>query len=442
MLYFKASEGIEILSEFKGEKGIFLKTFAMSDRRNKNGWRADWEGILKHIASFQENARPGIEYVKCDGTVCDLDHTDGTTKEQNVEVQEDFRVTTIVDHTLNPEDHKAFFIHKLEDNEKAAEFIEKVRRKEIEYVSPSIWPEVGGFEIIGTMPNGLPMIDVFEWEGLHDAFVTKPAFGDEAKITAICEGEDCHMKLLTASQLKADDNLAPLQQVPILIRHKDKLRFVSVSKCVAKKLQANLENDIAINEETLIRAISEAKEKSGENTSFSACSCSSNQMDDTKQKELESKLKAGENSIKELESKLKAMEEEKKTLESKLKAAEEDESDQLKNAKKAMDEKDEEVKTAKKAQEDTEKEKQNLEAKIKEPLIAGILENAKTHLAESQITQLETSLKAKSIEQIEEVIMMSNLSASKVETPNHFDFPGESAALTAKSLEETFEEAA
>ncbi|MBL4818000.1 MAG: hypothetical protein JKY15_02035 [Deltaproteobacteria bacterium] len=445
MLYLKASNEIEVLDSFNGEKGIFLKTFAISDRRNKNGWRATWESILKHIKSFQDNERPGIQYEKCVGTDCDLDHTDGTTKENNVNVQEEFRVTTIVDHTLDYEDHKAFFIHKLEPGPIPLEFLEKVKSGEVDSVSPSIWPEAGGFDILGTMPNGLPKLGVHEWEGLHDAFLTKnPAFGDEAKITAICEGNDCHMKLLTAAQLKADDNLSHLQQVPILISHKDKLRFVSVTKSIAATLQANLENDIAITEESLLRAINEAKEKSTADSSFSSCSCSKNYMTltATEEKELRDNLKSNEEKVKELESKFKAQEDEKKELEAKLKASEENNDDEkVTAAKKAQDEAEKEKDEAVEARKATEEEKEKLEAKIKEPLIASILLKAKDNLSDSEVSRLETSLKAKTIDEVNEVITMTNLSGQTIETPTHFDFPGESTGpLAGKSLEDTFGE--
>jgi len=58
MLYLKASSEIEILDEFDGEKGVFLKTFAFNDKRNKNGWRAPWDSVKRNIPTFQDNAHP------------------------------------------------------------------------------------------------------------------------------------------------------------------------------------------------------------------------------------------------------------------------------------------------------------------------------------------------------------------------------------------------
>ena len=441
-LYFKASSEIELLDEYFGKKGRFVKTFAINDKRNKNGWRATWEGIKKNIHTFlDDGGRPGIEYVACDGTVCDLDHTDGTTKEISIDVQEDFRVTTLIDFTLNEDTHTAYFIHEVLSDETW----EKLEKQLLKFVSPSLWPKEGGFDIIGTMPNGLPKLDVWEWDGLHTAFVNNPAFGDEARVTAMCEGENCHMKLLSAKQLKAetDDGLGPLRQIPILIKHKGKLRFVSVDKEIADRLNANHEKDIAINEETLLQIISEHEKTHSKNTSFSACQCSGNQMDDTKQKELEATIKANEDKIKELESALKSNEDEKKTLESKLSAMEDEESDKIKSAKKAQEESEEEAKTAKKAAEDSEKENTELKAKIAEPLIASIINPLKERLDANTVEKIETSLKAKTIPELEEQILMSNLSASESIPGKHFEFSDgttQGSALSAKSLEETMGE--
>ena len=278
-LYLKASSEIELLDEWDGRKGRFVKTFGINDKRNKNGWRATWEGIKKNMHTFlDDGGRPGIEYVSCDGTVCDLDHTDGTTKQISIDVQEPFRVTNLMDFTFDDDTHTAFLIHEVLSDETW----EKLRDGRLKFVSPSLWPKSGGFEIIGEMPNGLPKLDVWDWDALHTAFVNNPAFGDEARVTAMCEGENCHMRLLTARQLSAetvgDDGLDPLRQIPILVRHKGKLRFVSVTKQVADQLHANFEKDIAINEETVLRMMAEHETASNQNSSFSACACSGIQM--------------------------------------------------------------------------------------------------------------------------------------------------------------------
>ena len=171
MLYLKAGTGIKPLKEWKDSKGNFAKIFLINDQRNKNEWRATWESIKKNAQDFI--GKPGIEYTKCVDGECDLDHTDASTYAQNLKVQEQFRVSTIIDIILDENTHTAFAIHEINDDT----FAKKLQREEVKYVSPSIWPKQGQYEIIGKKANGELVIDVFSWYGLHSAFVNKPAFG-------------------------------------------------------------------------------------------------------------------------------------------------------------------------------------------------------------------------------------------------------------------------
>lgn len=424
-VYFKANEEIRTLDEYEGEKGMFVETFAINDIRNKNGWRATWEGIKKYLSTFK--GKPGIEFIKCEADGCDLDHTEAQTEELSLQVQEPYRQTTIIGTKLDEQTHTGYFVHKVHDRE----FFEKLRRKEIKGVSPSIWPKAGGFEIIG-YEGARPLIDVWEWSGLHDAFVNKPAFGDEARITAICEGDNCPVKLLSAKektvQLTADaiqdcvtrkvkewaekpsdqklaifysecrrqlnsivDNadMQHLQEIPLLVPHNKKKRFFTVSKTVYSKVAKILEDGGGVDESRLFEII----RKEDENNSFKSCTCSANHMPPVSEDEhekLKAKLTAQEEEKKELESKLAAQEEEeKKEYKARVarysaifKAQTEEEKEKLKATIKATeDEKEikameeaEKDKPAKSAQEDEEKEEMKasmkaMEAKLAAPLI-------------------------------------------------------------------------
>jgi hypothetical protein len=451
MLYLKASSDIEILDQYRGEKGVFIKTFAFNDQRNKNGWRVTWDSIKAYIATFEENQRPGIEFVKCDGTICDLDHTDGATFAQSLKVQEPFRVTTIVGHTLDETTHTAYFIHKLHDES----FLPKIQNGEVKFVSPSIWPRPGGYAILGKMPNGLPMIDVYEWDGVHDAFLTKdPAFGDAATITAVCEGDGCMMRLMTASELKAND-LDPLKQVSILVRHKNKLHFVTIPQEKAKQIQALYDENSSVDANKIISVLKS-------NNSFSACACSALQMDAKEyeekiakmQKAMEDKEKEHEKKVKELESKLSGqVTAQKAHIVSALKAmTENDRADYIKQLKasstdaKLIEDVEAEVK-AFKAKEEPPKDDPRikaLEAKLAEPMIEKMLAARKENgMPEDDIKTFEKALRAKSYSQIEEQfnseqIYLKNFKA-KEEEKVHFEFPGtgsSTGALTGKTLEE------
>ena len=517
-VYFKASSHIEVLDEFEGESGQFLKTFAINDKRNKNGWRAVWEGIRKNIETFK--GKPGIEFVKCDEDGCDLDHTEAQTEEMSLQVQEPFRVTTIVGFTFDESTHTAYFIDKVND----ADFFQKVKSGEIKYVSPSIWPKSGGYEIVGQMENGQPMIDVWEWSGLHKAYVNKPAFGDDAKITATCEGHDCPVKLLTAStklasikksllaaerppsawwdkcvsdaQSFADDpeafcnwkwhnkgasaivspdNIQHLQEIPLLINHNKKKRFISVNQEAYNKIQKLLNTWKAVDESKVFDIIRQDKV----NSSFSSCTCSASHMPtDEEHEELKSKFEAMEHEKKDLESKLHSQDEEKEKnnnarkarLVAILKAQTEEEREKTAKAiramedeeeKKALDEAEKEVKTAtgaeheEKPKEATEHEKEQdakvakLEAVIAKPLVAKMAKARELKGAsDDEIKTFTDSYENKSLAAIEEdyekekiLIEEALAGAEEPEEQKHFTFSGssEQSAFSAKTLEETFD---
>lgn len=518
-VYFKAQEEITPIDEFEGEQGMFLKTFAINDKRNKNGWKALWQGIKDKISTFK--GRPGIEFIKCTTDGCDLDHTEAQTKELSLEVQEPYRVSTIIGIKLDEETHTAYFVHKVHD----AEFFQRVKNKEIKAVSPSIWPNAGGFEVIGHMENGQPMIDVWDWDALHDAFVNKPAFGDDAKITAICEGDDCPVKLLSAKektvQLTADaiqdcvsskisnmfgpgekpdeqklaiffsecrkqlsgivdqGDLQHLQEVPLLVQHNKKKRFLTVSKVAYAVISKLLAEGKEVDEIKVYEIIHQDKE----NTSFSSCTCSGNQkMEDEEKKQFESKIQAMEHDKKELESKLTAQDkDEEKQHEARkaryvasFKAMEHDEDKEkmaiairaMEDEKeiKAMEEAEKEVKTAKKgmkddehmkAAEDEKKELKSsvvtLEATIATPLIERMAQ-ARTlkGATDDQIKEFKKSYEEKSLKAVqsdydkESILIEEQLAAAEAEAPveqKSFPLMGSSqGALAAKSLEDTFDE--
>ena len=262
MLYLKAGTEIKPLEEWKDEKGNFAKIFLINDQRNKNEWRATWESIKKNAQDFI--GKPGIEYIKCVDGECDLDHTDAPTYAQNLKVQEPFRVSTIIDIILNENTHTAFAIHEIHDDM----FAEKLQHKKVKYISPSIWPKDGQYEIIGKKANGELVIDVFSWYGLHSAFVNKPAFGDDAKVVAQCSDHKdvCMMRMLTAKELIADE-LDPLKEVPFMVKHKGYHTFVSVSECVRDIIQKKIDDGINITDQDLATAYSECGQTK------KACNC-------------------------------------------------------------------------------------------------------------------------------------------------------------------------
>ena len=169
---------------------LYLKTFLINDKRNNNGWRASWDSIRKNVKSFI--GQPGIEYYKCGEYGCMRDHTDEPTLEENLKLQENYRVSTIVDVVLDEGTHTAYAIHRIENEDFAA----KINRKEIKYLSPSIWPNKEKTTVYQNADNNEWYIDTTDWKGVHDAWVDNPAFGHAARIVGQCfGGEDCIVEL-------------------------------------------------------------------------------------------------------------------------------------------------------------------------------------------------------------------------------------------------------
>ena len=248
----------QMLESWHNRKGDFAKIYLISDKRNKNGWRVTWESIKKNAHDFA--GRPGIIYSKCEDGKCDLDHTDGQTYESNLEIQEPFRETTLREISFDEDEHKAYAIHEIHTPSVA----KKLHCGELKFVSPAIWPIVGQYKILGKMPNGNLKIDVWGWKALHSAFVNDPAFGDEARVVAMCHdsGSKCRMQML-----KASTDLEPLQEIPLLVKHKGHHTFVSASKCVYNLIQSKLEHGIIVDES----ALQDAQNQCGAKTAV--CNC-------------------------------------------------------------------------------------------------------------------------------------------------------------------------
>lgn len=449
-MYLKASEDIQLLDEYNGEKGQFVKTFALSDKRNKNGWRVTWDSIKNNISDFSKNERPGIEYVKCENSICDLDHTDAATFETSLQVQEDFRKTTIIDYTLDENNHIAYAIHKVND----PEFYTKLENHEIRFVSPSIWPISGQYTVLGQMPNGLPKLDVYDWKAVHIAFVNNPAFGDEAKVTAMCEGEGCQMRLLTAADKKklTADELAPLEEIPLLVKHKDHMTFVSTTKEISQKINDLFSKEYNPNIQSVTAIL--------KNNSYSMCSCSSKLAMDAKELELKlddatKSLKASTDTNVEKDKKIKDLESKLAKLEAKEACSKcgsmdhttsEHTSENAKKGKKGETEPEEDVK-AKNAV--LEARIKSTELELAKPLISKMVDGRKSQGAtDEQIKTFETALKSKTYEDIktqfesEEILL--NAITVKTESPEgtHFEFNGgNEKSLSGKSLETILEEA-
>ncbi len=512
MLYLKASDEIKILSEYDGTPGLYLKTFALSDQRNKNGWRVTWDSIKNNISDFVKNSRPGIDYTKCVDQKCDLDHVEASSFNRTINLQEDFRVSNIVGYTLNEDTHTAYAIHQITDSK----FAELVKSGQRIFVSPMIWPVSGGYDVKGTNEKGLPILDVYNWKAVHIAFVNDPAFGDDAKITAMCEGNDCQMRLLSAKQLTTEkrnsledsqfayvdsngkghlpihdaahvrnamsrfnqtdipndqkdkvkskicraakrfniesdfckngisaDELSPLIQVPLIVKHKGNLVYATISAKASDEIEEIFLESYSLNAKIVTDVL--------RTNSFSACSCSADHtMSETKEvqdkidqalsaakKATEETMATKDAKIKELQSKI-----------AKMKAdmnEEDDNEEEDDNNDNENDNNDTKKKNSKGSKAKTEDPiLKALAAKVAEPMISEMLKARESQgISEEQIKKFETALRAKSLADIEsqyndEKVFIAAISAKQEHEGVHLPFNGsnESGGLTAKSIEE------
>ena len=167
---------------YEKDGDLYIKTWLIDDSRNRNGWRASWESIKQNAKSYI--GRPGIEYTKCGEQGCIRDHTEADTLEKNLHKQERYRVSTIVDTVLDEANHTAYAIHKVVDKE----FAEKIRRNEIQYLSPAIWTDKESTSMKNV--DDKIHIDTTKWKATHTAFVDQPAYGQKAKVVSKCTGTE------------------------------------------------------------------------------------------------------------------------------------------------------------------------------------------------------------------------------------------------------------
>ncbi len=264
-LYFATTE-FEVLDEFEGEQGTFIKSFLINNKLNLNDWEVTEEANRLDGPDFK--GMPGIEFFNKGRR----DHTVGNSYTQALHLQMP-HAKAIIRKVLGTETgEKLTQISRVFDKE----IIKKIRNHEIKFVSPAIFPRsIDDVEVI-QRPEGGHIHRVHRYLPLHYAFVDEPAYGtDDAKIIDICDGPDCLIKLEKASaNIPTDgigqDEINPLRKIPIIriskcsktgkinvtVAGDDELSKL-VSECLSKKLgegQEPTDQELAI-------CFSEAREK-------------------------------------------------------------------------------------------------------------------------------------------------------------------------------------
>ena len=478
-MYLSAKEipKSSLLTEWKGRKGKFVRTFAIDTTRNKNQWRVTWDSIVKNIETAK--GMPGIEFMNCESGECDLDHVEAESFASLVEKQKPFKRATTIDYVLDEVNQSADTIDEVHDDD----FWAKLQSGEIKYVSPLIWPYTGGYEVIGFDPGtGQKIINAWDWHWVHKAYLTKnPAFGEEkANIKSMCEGENCQIQMLAAKQLielsVQNETSPPEKEFPMLVKHQNHLHYLSASKKVQEIILAKKEAGEEINDKLLFASYNEAKESHKAKSSFKTCTCDvkQNKMPDDTQKikDLEAKLKATDDEKNNLEAKLKGIEDDndKNNLKAKLKARfsamfkgmSEDEREKMQAKLKGVEDEEnmkamEEVHKEMKAKEDGEgndttitklKARVDKMEKINLPTyIDGLIAlKASTGVDQKVLREYHTGLLAKTFSEVETLysndeIIIKGLPAKVESAEKRFEMTDDNTAMKGKTSEEIIAEA-
>jgi hypothetical protein len=422
-LYFAATE-FEVLDEFEGEQGTFIKSFLINNKLNLNDWEVTEEANRLDGPEFK--GMPGIEFFNKGRR----DHTVGDTYAEALRLQSP-HAKAIIRKVLGTETgEKLTQISRVFDED----IIKKLRNKEIKFVSPAIFPRsIEDVEII-QRPEGGHIHKVHRYLPLHYAFVDEPAYGNDAAITDICDGPECLIKLEKASATDGigQDEIDPLRKIPIIRVSKcSKTGNINVSVAgnddLSKLVSECLSNKLAPGEEPTDKDIaicfSESRNKLKENTSkiHQSKSYGKKMADDDITREEKEKLEARLTALEDTEKKRE--EEVKKAKQKKANETEDNhEEDMLEAADDDMteEEKKEEAKKSKKSkktkkanEEETEKEKEQtakiasmnniINTEIKLPKIASYLEYRESVGDSKEVIEVKRAklLKA-SIEEINE----------------------------------------
>jgi len=241
----------EVLDEFEGRKGKFIKGFLLNDLRNRNGWRVEWDAIKTYHKDFIN--KPGTWFERMPDMP---DHPDGATYKRMMSNQENYRVTNIVGLELVEDTHTLNYVAEiLDENLTEINFEELNQTGKINFTSPGIWPVEA--KIIGKMPNGRPKLDVYAFKALHYSYINDPAFEkDAAKTLGTCEGlgSECMTRLAASTNLEGNESLAPLMEVPLIRDKLNKIYTPCELKAFHKELTASNADDTCVSKKLKIVA--------------------------------------------------------------------------------------------------------------------------------------------------------------------------------------------
>jgi len=226
---------IEILEEFEGRKGFFLKKYLIGAEYNMNQWRTPWEAIKQDVWDFK--GKPIV-------LTPDRDHPP-------VYMQDDYKIGEIIKVGLDELKQVAWQISQIFDK-KAQKLI---REKKVRYGSPTVLKYSDAETEEMTLGDGKVQTTLNRFIPAHDALIGEPAYGKELDvIKAICDGDGpgCALKLMGVSAQVNTDNVDQLTIVPFvkktlksnfnhktlsdMVEYSKKTRQGSTDSCVSRKI--------------------------------------------------------------------------------------------------------------------------------------------------------------------------------------------------------------
>ena len=207
---------IETFREYNGEKGYFGKAFVIDADLNGNGWRIARACLKKRMQEWK--GKPMLEYWQGGN----MTHPKHDTYEQAIVEQEEYNQGVIRDVGFDKRSENYWIVFKTNER-----IFNKIKNNEIQYVSPSLFPIEWSREFPPTALDAKPT---------HVAFVSVPAYGNQAKIVGICSGTTARCKAeLKQIVADLDNNISHVRDIK-LIAARLKLLDASVK---LSQLQAN-----------------------------------------------------------------------------------------------------------------------------------------------------------------------------------------------------------
>ena len=225
------------LFSFQENNKFFIKFFLLDASLNLNQWGVTENSLKANLDTFI-----GKPFVLKE----DADHPEARTGDELLDVQEGFRVGDIFTVGMDKQNHKAFGLAEITDQDA----IERIKSGEINFVSPSIIfnPDDSHF-----LMDGSRVID--KWEAAHVAGVKDPAFGMyKAQIKGQCSGD----------QATCEKDLAMVQaskKHKILTFHSaNQTIMVAASTCVEECIRGKADRGKEIDDQAVAICFSECGE--------------------------------------------------------------------------------------------------------------------------------------------------------------------------------------